>query len=277
MQLFARFFRPSGALFGTSAVGDKARRASDRPWTGRAHRSTGRCSAVTGPKRPMPTGSVVSPNGWRPACRGMRRLGARLPSCAIRSSDRSCALRITADRTALSKERATAHPDRRGGRWAGIPAKPGDSEIIRPLDGPAGQLGLGDSDNADMSDHPDNRHRAYRRSCPSMYVQQMKQMIFASASLHRFSAGRKLCRKRGYGPCAERRNAPDAGVGRVVPVGARSLFKRIGRVRCVGFHSYQVVRNRKTMKKYPKYCIFENLSLYFRCSYMYEQIYMIQT
>lgn len=58
---------------------------------------------------------------------------------------------------------------------------------------------------------------------------------------------------------------------------ARSLFKRIGRVSCVGFHSYQVVRNRKTMKKYPKYCIFENLSLYLRCSYMYEQIYMIQT
>lgn len=85
----------------------------------------------------MPTGSIASPNGWRSACRGMRRLGARLPSCAIRSSDRSCALRITADRTALSKERATAHPDRRGGRWAGIPAKPGDSEIIRPLDGPA--------------------------------------------------------------------------------------------------------------------------------------------
>ncbi len=136
MQLFARFFRPPGALFGTSAVGDKARRASDRPWTGRAHRSTGRCSAVTVPKRPMPT-------GWRPACRGMRRLGARLPSCAIRSSDRSYALRVTADRTALSKERATAHPDRRDGRWAGIPAKPGDSEIIRPLDGPAGQLGLG--------------------------------------------------------------------------------------------------------------------------------------
>lgn len=119
MQLFARFFRPSGALFGTSAVGDKARRASDRPWTGRAHRSTDRCSAVTVPKRPMPTGSVASPNGWRPACRGMRRLGG--------------------------------------------------------------------SDNADMSDHPDNRHRAYRRSCPSMYVQQVKQMIFASASLHRFS------------------------------------------------------------------------------------------
>ena len=115
MQLFARFFRPSGALFGTSAVGDKARRASDRPWTGRAHRSTGRCSAVTVLKRPMPTGSVASPNGWRPACRGMRRLGARLPSCAIRSSDRSNALRVTADRTALSKERATAHPDRRGG------------------------------------------------------------------------------------------------------------------------------------------------------------------
>ena len=209
MQLFARFFRPSGAHVGTSAVGDKARRAADRPWTGRAHRSTGRCSAVTGPKRPMPTGSVVSPNGWRPACRGMRRLGG--------------------------------------------------------------------SDNADMSDHPDNRHRAYRRSCPFMYVQQVKQMIFASASLHRFSARRKLCRKRGYGPCAERRNAPDAGVGRVVPVGARSLFKRIGRVSCVGFHSHQVVRNRKTMKKYPKYCIFENLSLYLRCSYMYEQIYMIQT
>ena len=124
MQLFARFFRPSGALFGTSVVGDKARRASDRPWTGRAHRSTGRCSAVTVPKRPMPTGSIASPNGWRSACREMRRLGARLPSCAIRSSDRSSTLRITADRTALSKERATAHPDRRGGRWAGIPAKP---------------------------------------------------------------------------------------------------------------------------------------------------------
>lgn len=159
----------------------------------------------------------------------------------------------------------------------GHPGKAGRQRDHPPARRPAGQLGLGDSDNADMSDHPDNRHRAYRRSCPSMYVQQMKQMIFASASLHRFSAGRKLCQKRGYGPCAERRNAPDAGVGRVVPVGARSLFKRIGRVRCVGFHSYQVVRNRKTMKKYPKYCIFENLSLYLRCSYMYEQIYMIQT
>ena len=80
MQLFARFFRPSGALFGTSAVGDKARRASDRPWTGRAHRSTGRCSAVTVPKRPMPTGSVASPNGWHPARRGMRRHGPPGPS-----------------------------------------------------------------------------------------------------------------------------------------------------------------------------------------------------
>ena len=46
--------------------------------------------------------------------------------------------------------------------------------------------------------------------------------------------------------------------------------------RCLLYTS-QVVRNRKTMKKYPKYCIFENLSLYLRCSYMYEQIYMIQT
>lgn len=75
-----------------------------------------------------------------------------------------------------------------------------------------------------------------------------------------------------------RRTAECSGRGHRAGRTRRSpLFKRIGRVSCVGFHSYQVARNRKTMKKYPKYCIFENLSLYLRCSYMYEQIYMIQT
>ena len=153
MQLFARFFRPSGALFGTSAVGDKARRASDRPWTGRAHRSTGRCSAVTVPKRPMPTGSVASPNGWRPACRRMRRLGARLPSCAIRSSDRSSTLRITADRTALSgpsRWPMGGHPGKAGrqrdhppARRAGRTARPrgfGQCRHERPPGQPASGL-----------------------------------------------------------------------------------------------------------------------------------------
>lgn len=87
--------------------------------------------------------------------------GNVLSSYSIRSSDRPYALRVTADRTTLSKERATAHLTVEVVDENGIPVKLGDNEITCRIEGPARLLGLEGSDNGDMTDYTDNRHRAY--------------------------------------------------------------------------------------------------------------------
>ena len=88
--------------------------------------------------------------------------GRVLSSYVIRSSGRPFALKVSADRAVLPKERATAHLTVEVVDEQGVPVKLGDSEITCTIDGPAELLGLEGSDNADMSDYTDNRHRAYR-------------------------------------------------------------------------------------------------------------------
>lgn len=88
--------------------------------------------------------------------------GRVLSSYVIRSSGRPFALKVSADRAVLPKERATAHLTVEVVDEQGVPVKLGDSEIACTIDGPAELLGLEGSDSADMSDYTDNRHRAYR-------------------------------------------------------------------------------------------------------------------
>lgn len=93
---------------------------------------------------------------------GCDAAGRVLSSYAIRSSGRPCALRVEVDRCDLSKEHATAHLTVEVVDEEGTVVKLGDSEITCTVEGPARLLGLEGSDNSDMSDYTDNRHRAYR-------------------------------------------------------------------------------------------------------------------
>ena len=88
--------------------------------------------------------------------------GRVLSSYVIRSSGRPFVLKVSADRAVLPKERATAHLTVEVVDEQGVPVKLGDSEITCTIDGPAELLGLEGSDNTDMSDYTDTRHRAYR-------------------------------------------------------------------------------------------------------------------
>ena len=105
---------------------------------------------------------------------GCDAAGKVLSSYAVRSSGRPYALRVTADRSVLSKERATAHLTVEVVDEQGVVVKLGDSEITCTVEGPGELLGLEGSDNSDMSDYTDNRHRAYRGRLLA-YVQTIGQ------------------------------------------------------------------------------------------------------
>ena len=105
---------------------------------------------------------------------GCDAAGKVLSSYAVRSSGRPYALRVTADRSVLSKERATAHLTVEVVDEQGVVVKLGDSEITCTVEGPGELLGLEGSDNSDMSDYTDNRHRAYRGRLLA-YVQTIEQ------------------------------------------------------------------------------------------------------
>lgn len=92
---------------------------------------------------------------------GCDKDGNVLSSYAIKTSGRPYALRVSADRTALSKDRATAHLTVEVVDENGTVVKLGDNEITCTVEGPARLLGLEGSNNSDMSDYTDNRHRAY--------------------------------------------------------------------------------------------------------------------
>lgn len=87
--------------------------------------------------------------------------GNVLSDYSIRSSGRPYALRVTADRTELSKGRATAHLTVEVVDENGTVVKLGDNDITCTVEGPARLLGLEGSDNSDMGDYTDNRQRAY--------------------------------------------------------------------------------------------------------------------
>lgn len=105
---------------------------------------------------------------------GCDAAGKVLSSYAVRSSGRPYALRVTVDRSVLSKERATAHLTVEVVDEQGVVVKLGDSEITCTVEGPGELLGLEGSDNSDMSDYTDNRHRAYRGRLLA-YVQTIGQ------------------------------------------------------------------------------------------------------
>lgn len=79
----------------------------------------------------------------------------------IHTSGRPYALRVSADTTRLSSARATAHITIEVVDENGTVVKLGDNEITCTVEGPLRLLGLEGSDNRDMSDYTDNRHRAY--------------------------------------------------------------------------------------------------------------------
>lgn len=93
---------------------------------------------------------------------GCDKEGNVLSSYVIRSSGRPYALRVSADRTTLSHDRATAHLFIEVVDENGTIVKLGDNEINCEIEGPAHLLGLEGSSNTDMTDYTDNRHRAYQ-------------------------------------------------------------------------------------------------------------------
>jgi len=92
---------------------------------------------------------------------GCDKEGNALSSYSIRTSGRPYAIRATADRTILSGDRATAHITVEVVDEEGTVVKLGDNEITCTVEGAARLLGLEGSDNSDMSDYTDNRHRVY--------------------------------------------------------------------------------------------------------------------
>lgn len=87
--------------------------------------------------------------------------GNIVSSYSIQSSGRPYALRVSADRTTLSYDRATVHLIVEIIDENGTIVKLGDNDITCTIEGPARLLGLEGSDNRDMSDYTDNHHRAF--------------------------------------------------------------------------------------------------------------------
>lgn len=87
--------------------------------------------------------------------------GKVLSSYSIKTSGRPYAIRATADRTVLSADYATAHITVEVVDEEGTVVKLGDNEITCTIKGPARLLGLEGSNNSDMGDYTDNRHRVY--------------------------------------------------------------------------------------------------------------------
>ncbi len=92
---------------------------------------------------------------------GCDEAGNVLSSYAIRSSGRPYAIRAQVDRDRLSSDRATAHITVEVVDEQGTVVKLADNNITCTVEGPARLLGLEGSDNSDMSDYTDNRHRVY--------------------------------------------------------------------------------------------------------------------
>lgn len=88
--------------------------------------------------------------------------GKVLSSYSITTSGRPYALKVSADRSSLSKDFATAHLTVEVVDEQGVAVKLADNNITCTIEGGAELLGLEGSDNSDMSDYTDNVHRVYR-------------------------------------------------------------------------------------------------------------------
>lgn len=87
--------------------------------------------------------------------------GNPVSSYTLRTSGLPYALKASADRATLSKERATAHVSIEVVDENGLPVRLADNEITCRVEGPARLLGLENGDNGDMSEHRDNRQRVW--------------------------------------------------------------------------------------------------------------------
>ena len=87
--------------------------------------------------------------------------GKVLSSYVIRSSKRPYAIRVSADKEALAQVGSVAHLTVEIVDENGAVVKLADNEVTCRVEGPARLLGLEGSNNSDMSDYTDNRHRVY--------------------------------------------------------------------------------------------------------------------
>lgn len=92
---------------------------------------------------------------------GCDAAGNVLSEYVIRSSGRPYAIRAVSDIESLSKEGSVAHVTVEVVDENGTVVKLADNEITCHVEGPARLLGLEGSNNRDMSDYTDNRHRVY--------------------------------------------------------------------------------------------------------------------
>lgn len=84
-----------------------------------------------------------------------------ISGCAIQSSKRPHALQIVQAEHHIEKESGVAHIVVQVVDEDGIPVMLADNEVTCRISGPAKLLGLEASNNTDMSDYTDNRHRVY--------------------------------------------------------------------------------------------------------------------
>lgn len=93
---------------------------------------------------------------------GMDGEGKEVSRSSIQSSQRSHALRIVYADTVVAAEGGVAHVAVEVVDENGVPVALADDEVTCTLSGPGNLLGLEASNNADMSDYTDNKHRVYR-------------------------------------------------------------------------------------------------------------------
>ena len=92
---------------------------------------------------------------------GCDERGDVLSEYGITTSGRPYAIRASADKTVLSKDKATAHITVTVVDENGVRVKLADNNITCTVDGPVELLGLEGSDDTDMGDYTDNKQRVY--------------------------------------------------------------------------------------------------------------------
>jgi len=92
---------------------------------------------------------------------GMDKSGNQVSTYQIQSSKAPYALKIISAEKAISKDRGVAQIVMQIVDENGIPVMLSDNEVTCHIAGPAKLLGLEASNNEDMSDYTDNKHRVY--------------------------------------------------------------------------------------------------------------------
>lgn len=93
---------------------------------------------------------------------GVDASGTEVSRYAVQSSDRPYALKIESSEITIDRESGLAQVLVQVVDDKGIPVVLADNEVTCHIAGPARLLGLEASNNSDMSDYTDNRHRVYR-------------------------------------------------------------------------------------------------------------------